>query len=96
MLLYKEQYSAQIFYYIVSPQCYILGSACTQNKDGLLIEMHFLLVLFLNLKYRCIRTNTDKYKFANALYILKCNYFPDSFFNTWSMQSQDLRKLFGF
>lgn len=52
----------------------------TQNKNGLLIEIYFLLVLFLNLEYRHIRTNTHKHKFAHALYILKCNYFPDSFF----------------
>lgn len=61
-----------------------------------LIDRYFLLVLFLNLEYTHIRTHRDKHKFAHALYILKCNYFPDSFFNTWSIQSQDLWKLLCF
>lgn len=47
-----------------------------------LLDRYFLLVLFLNLEYTHTRTHTDKHKFARALYILKCNYFPDSFFNT--------------
>lgn len=82
MLLYKEQCSAQGFYYIVPAKCCISGPTCTQNKDCLLIEMYVLLVLFLNLEYRHIRTNTHKHRFFHALYILKCNFFPDSFFTT--------------